>query len=217
MQEFIHPNGRACLVKENDREIWLCDKTFSLYLDHVNREGEAYLTKEMQWENVLRVSYFFELLEQHGLLLHASGLVKNGMAYLFPGVTGSGKTTLVRQSPDLQLLSDEMPAVALEKANGSQVVALGTPFFGDWGVPGEKTSAPLKGLYFPSKAGEDRLIPISPGEALARLLPCVCTFTNLEPRLREVFNLVKELLHRVPAYVLEFRPTPDFWQVIDGS
>src|SRR5437867_6048070 len=44
-------------------------------------------------ENFLRVALAWKAMERGGLLLHASGLVRDGRAYLFFGPSGSGKTT----------------------------------------------------------------------------------------------------------------------------
>jgi hypothetical protein len=219
MENFFLPNGRILWLKENERKIWLADehRGNKIFLDFVQREGWACLTEEDMWENVPRIAYFNKFLELRGLLLHAAGLVKNGKAYIFPGVSGSGKTTIVRLSPVLTLLSDEISAIRLNGENGSPVIGLGTPFYGEWGLPGENVAAPVKGLYFLKKAEEHRLTPLTSIEALNRLLPCIFTFTNMERRLKQVIDYAIELVSRVPAFALEFRPNPDFWPVIDGS
>ncbi|MBM4275623.1 MAG: hypothetical protein FJ134_14355 [Deltaproteobacteria bacterium] len=204
-------------VMEKPGEIWLWDnKGLSLYLNFYRGTGEAQIASERNWQDVLRVSYFFKFLERRGLLLHASGLVRRGRAFLFPGETRAGKTTIVRQSPGVSVLSDEMPAVRLLE-NGGAPLAYGTPLFGSWGRPGENLSAPLRGFYFPVKAIENRLTPIAPSKALSLLIQRVCSFTTWEPRLRQLVQLTEELVQRVPSFILEFRPRPDFWQVIDGT
>ena len=203
-------------VVEGQEELWLWRQGLTLSLDFHKKEGEAHLAEARDWHNVLRITYFHLLLEQQGLLLHASGIVHGGEAYVFPGLSGAGKTTIVKHSPGMIVLSDEMVAVQLS-SKGTPTMAFGTPFFGDWGKPGEKIVAPLKGLFFPCKAKKNRLVPLSPRETLTRLLPCVFTYTKCRPRLDKLFDLTAELAGRLPGFALHFRPGQDFWKVIDGD
>jgi hypothetical protein len=221
-QEGMHPfwvnnggNRRDVRVAEKEDFISFWQPGFSMFLDLNRREGETRLSHPLFWQNVLRVLYFFELLEVQGLLFHASGLLRHGLAYVFPGPSGAGKTTIVRLSPGLPLLSDEIVAVQMF-GNGESPKAHGTPFFGDLGQPGEEVTATLKGLYFPQKDKENRLVPLSPRGALMRLLPNVCAFTTWQPRLEKLFNLSFQLAEQAPGFDLHFRPEPDFWQVLNG-
>jgi hypothetical protein len=203
-------------LKEQGEKFWLERQGFSLFLDLEKRLGEARLSHPRAWQNIFRISYFFLLLERRGLLLHASGLGRQGKAFLFPGVSGAGKTTVVRNSAGLPVLSDDMVAVQLKEVDHG-VVAHGTPFYGDWDRPGEEISLPLKGFYFPCHSQENLVIPLTPGEVIKRLLPCVCTFTTNVRRSSRLFDQVVQLAERVPGFELQFRPGPDFWKVIDAS
>ena len=189
----------------------------SLSLDLVKREGEVRLSSfPREWENVLRVTYFYLLVERQGLLLHASGLARPGEAYIFPGFSGAGKTTVVQNSPGMVVLTDEIAAVSLP-VDGSAPLTYGTPFYGDWGRPGDNLTVPLKGLYFPVQDRENYVTPLSPTETLDRLLPCVCAYTSRGDLLNKLFNLSVLLAERVPGFVLHFRPEPALWQAIHGS
>jgi hypothetical protein len=119
-------------------------------------------------------------------------------------------------SAEGRILSDEVILVRLPQ-DDEPLMAYGTPFFGDLGRPGEMIAAPIKGFYFPSHASENRLIPLSSREVLSRLLPCVFTSTNWQPRLQKVFDLAAQLIGSVPGYDLHFQPSPDFWQNLDAS
>lgn len=202
---------------EDEEEFLVQHPGFTIHLDLMGNTGEVELAATPAWGNVLRCLYFHGFLPRGGLLLHASGVVRGGEAYVFPGPSGSGKTTIVNHSSEGRILSDEVILVRLPTDDGGPLIASGTPFFGDWGRPGEKIAAPVKGFYFPSHALENRLIPLSPREVLKRLLPCVFTYTNWQPRLQKVFGLAAQLAGSVPGYDLHFQPSPDFWQVIDAS
>lgn len=216
LQRVMGNEGLECWVADDEQTFSLWRPGLSFSLDLAAKTGQIRLGQPRYWQDVLRVICFIELLPRRGLLLHASGLVRDERAFLFPGPSGAGKTTIVRHSPGLTLLSDDIVAVRLLSGNGP-VKALGTVFYGEWGKPGEQISAPLQGFYFPVKAKEDRLVPLNAHAVLSRLLPCVCTFTTWRPRLQRVFELAAELAERVPGYELHFRQGPDFWQVIDAA
>jgi hypothetical protein len=223
-REQVPPPGMQMLTTSEGLKVWMAggeeqldlwNPGFRLSLNLARREGKVWLSEPRRWQDVLRVVYFHEFLDCQGLLIHAAGLARYGKAYLFPGPSGAGKSTIVRQSPEMVVLTDEIAAVRLAE-NGARPQAYGTPFYGEWGKPGEMVAAPLRGLYFPVKAEKNLVIPLSSQEVLARLLPCVCTYTTWAPRLEKIFHLTVQLAERVPGYILHFRPEPDFWRVIDG-
>jgi hypothetical protein len=169
----------------------------------------------VQWRNVLRVLYFFGFLESEGLLLHASGLVRQNRAYVFPGVRAAGKTTVVRHSSGMSVLSDEV--VAVRPGGRNKVpVAFGTPFYGDWGRPGEKIRAAIQGLYFPVKSTANRLEPLTPQEMLTRLLPCIFSYTVFPSRLEKLFEYGFRLVSQVPGFSFYFKPGAEMWEALDA-
>jgi hypothetical protein len=202
-------------IKEDQQSLFLWRQGFSLSLNFKEAKAEARISHKNDWQSVLRVLYFFGFLKERGLLLHASSLVHRGMAYVFPGASGAGKTTIAKLSPELPLLTDEITAVQLTENN--RVLCHGTPFFGDMGQPGEKLTVPVKGLYFPVKAAENRVAPLTLHEAARHLMSCVCAYTTNVERLREIFDLSHQLAERLPGYLLYFRPEPEFWRAIDES
>jgi hypothetical protein len=202
-------------LKEDEHSLFLWRRGVSLAVNFKEGWAEARISKKNDWQIILRILYFFGFLKEQGLLLHASSLVHRGMAYVFPGASGAGKTTIVRLSPELPLLTDEISAIQLT-GNG-QVLGHGTPFFGDLGQPGQKLTVPVKGLYFPVKAAENQVAPLDPSETARRLMSCVCVFTTEPERLKAIFALSHRLAERLPGYLLYFRPEPEFWRAIDGS
>ena len=114
------------------------------------------------------------------------------------------------------VLTDEIAAVEAS-GNGHLPLAHGTPFFGDWGKPGENMTAPIRGFYFPVQGRENRLVPLTPAETLTRLLPCVCSYTTRKALLQKLFDTSVRLTERIPGFALHFRPEPGLWQAIHGS
>lgn len=216
LQPILTDGEITLWVAETPGKISTGNSSFSLSLDLEKRRGKVWLSQPRQWQNVLRIVYFHLLLEGQGLLLHASALAESGQAFVFPGPSGAGKTSIVQQSPGRLVLTDEIAAVEAA-GNGHPPLAHGTPFFGDWGQPGENVTAPLRGFYFPVQDRENRLVPLTPAETLTRLLPCVCSYTTRKDLLQKLFDTSIRLTERIPGFALHFRPEPGLWQAIHGS
>jgi hypothetical protein len=207
-------DGRDLWVTEDGERLYFWRPEFALLLNLAERKGKAYISSPEEWQNVFRILYFFEFLEYGGVLLHASSIMHRGNVFIFPGPSGAGKTTIVRLSRGMPILSDEISAVDLPTGD-QPFVAYGTPFYGYWEHPREKVCAPVKGLFFPVKASEHRILPLSSKETLNRLLPCVCTYSTWGPRQRKLFDLGARLADRVPGYLFYFRPHPSLWEALD--
>jgi hypothetical protein len=205
---------------QEEAKLWLpaVDLQLHLQLPFVKAEVQhsgASTLNPVQWRNVLRVLYFYGFLENKGLLLHASGLVRNNRAYVFPGVSDAGKTTVVRHSPGMPVLSDEVVAVRLGGRN-EVPVAFGTPFYGDWGRPGENIHQPIRGLYFPVKSTETRLEPLTLPETVTRLLPCIFSYTVFPARLEKLVDFGIQLAAQAPGFAFHFQPGAKIWEAIDA-
>jgi len=182
--------------------------------DLVSREARmSCALSPARLNSFLRFVYSLVLLKESGFLVHASGLIKNGSGYIFPGKSGAGKTTITRCSPGATLLSDDIPLVK----TGDTPRIFGTPFWGDLAVGGEKTRAPLAGIYFPVKDKENYAERLKPKRAIERLLPNVVFFFKNEKFSKQLFNLSFDLATKVPAFELHFLQNPSFWECIDAG
>jgi hypothetical protein len=159
-------------------------------------------------DTMLRVVHSLALLERRTLLVHASSLVRGGGAYLFPGRSGAGKTTVTRLSPDAMLLSDE---ISLVEAAGA---AHGSPFWGELARPGANVRVALRGIYFLSHAAAHAAAPLSRRQALAHLLPNVLFFATEPALVARVLDVASALVAAVPCWRLSFRRDPGFWDVV---
>jgi hypothetical protein len=166
------------------------------------------------FESFLRVLYSLILPDRDGLAIHASSLAKDGKAYMFPGKSGEGKTTIVRLSPDANLLTDE---ISIVRGIGEEPMAYGTPFHGDLEMPGQNTSAPVAGLYFLVKDKKNYLEELSPKVALRKLLGNIVLFGQDQNLARKAFQLSYELVTSLPCYDLHFLPEPSFWGCINAQ
>ena len=170
------------------------------------------LPLELTLYSLLRVALTLALIPNRGLLVHAAGVARDGRGYLFPGVSGAGKTTLARLTSDATLLSDELSMVT---TCDDHPAVHGTPFWGELARAGAPTSAPLAGIYFPRQASRHALTPLGERAAVARLLPTVMSFAREADVVARVFDLAADLVARVPCFILDFRRDPGFWEAIE--
>jgi len=163
-------------------------------------------------DTVLRIVHTLILAREGGFLLHSSSAVRNGRAFLFSGLSGAGKTTLVRLAPpDVPILTDEISYV---RRASPGYTAFGTPFFGEFGRPGENTSAPLAALYFLAKGPDNRIDPVPPAEAARLLMRNILFFAEDKRLVQLVFQSACDFLQAVPAYRLTFFPDARVWELI---
>src|ERR1051326_5411671 len=73
-------------------------------VDLVARRAEVELmdTEEYSFDTFLRMMLSLVLDESDGLLVHAASLARDGRGYLFPGVSGAGKTRSEEHTSELQ-------------------------------------------------------------------------------------------------------------------
>lgn len=180
----IDPNSRADLVINSQRPV----------------QGVDYF---------LRVVLSALAFRSGGLMLHAAGIVRNGRAYLFFGRSGSGKTTVARNSPDDQVLNDDL--VILRPEEGSWQV-FGTPFTNPTQAKPSAGSAPAAALFRLIQSPRVYLEPLTGARALAELVACVPVL-NASPA--PPLERCRLLLLSVQAFDLHLRPDPSFWDAID--
>jgi len=161
---------------------------------------------------VLRIVHTLVLAKQGGFLMHSASAIRNGKAFLFAGVSGAGKTTISRLAPpDATLLTDEISYVRRQDAG---YVAFGTPFTGELAKLGENVSAPVAALYLLAQGPQNRIDPISPGEAARSLLANVLFFAEDEELVQSTFHSAFEFVSRVPVSRLTFVPDSRVWELI---
>jgi hypothetical protein len=161
---------------------------------------------------VLRIIHSLVLAEQGGFLVHASSAVRGGAAYLFAGVSGAGKTTMMRHAPrGTPLLTDEISYVR-RTADGYR--AYGTPFTGELARSGENTSAPLTALYLLVQGRENRIEGIPHKDAARALMRHILFFAREEGLVTRVFDAVLEFVSRVEVAQLIFTPDGRAWELL---
>jgi len=160
-------------------------------------------------ENFLRVALAWKAAAQGALLLHSSGVVRDGLAYLFFGPSGAGKTTVTRHSREHLILNDD---IILIRPAERQVLASGVPFKGSDDLGAEHTGAfPVAGLFRLVQADEDLCLPLPLGRAMSELAGAVPFVTDRAEGLMRVFAILEDIARRVPVHTLRFTNSADFW------
>ncbi len=161
---------------------------------------------------VLRIVHSLILARQGGFLVHAASAIRDGKAFLFSGVSGAGKTTISRLAPpDVTLLTDEISYLRRE---GNRYIACGTPFAGELARVGENCSAPLSAFFLLEKGPQNSIEPISPTEAVQRLMRNILFFADDPELVKLVFQSACEFASLVPIHRLVFVPDQRVWDII---
>lgn len=200
-------------VEQHGREWQLHRGDFLAHWDSAAGVGKIRQTANpYSIDSVLRIVHTLVLAREGGFLLHAASAVRDGRAFLFSGVSGAGKTTISRLAPaDATLLTDEISYV--RRVDGGYH-ACGTPFAGELARVGENVSAPIAGLFFLAKGQENRLEPVSAGEAARSLLRNILFFADDSEMVKLIFRSACEFVERVPAQRLTFFPDQRVWDLI---
>ncbi len=192
-------------------------------------------------DGVLRILHSLILARQGGLLVHAASAVRNGRAFVFAGVSETGKTTISRLAPaDVMLLTDEISYLRGVGRQESEIrspkaenqvpspdspapspqhpapafLAFGTPFAGELARIGQKMQAPLDTLFLLQQGPENRIEAVSDGQAVRELMRHILFFAH-DPELVElVFQTVCDLVKRVPVKRLVFKKDASVWNLI---
>jgi hypothetical protein len=182
-------------------------------IDFASGSASLVLREEGNPENLLRVLYAWAALDRGGLLLHASGVIRGGKAYVFFGHSGAGKTTVARLSMPGVILSDDL--VLLGMRDGV-LHAHGVPFRGEMvECPRTNASAPVAGLYLLEKAVAHGLHDLTRAHALARLVGSSPFVNSDSGSIPELMSVCEAICGLAPVRRLTFLPDPGFWDLLE--
>ncbi len=175
----------------------------------INDESNGYWASAA-FTNAMILSYITYTLPHNTLLLHASAILKDDIAHLFIGKSGTGKSTHSRMwqevFPDAELLNDDHPVVRCHE-NG-EVRAYGSPWSGK--TPCYRNlSAPLRGIIRIKRASYNKFTRLKPIRGYASVMSsCSGAQWSKELATAKVVSL-ESIITRVGCYEMECLPNND--------
>ena len=153
-------------------------------------------------------SFYKQLLDFDGLMLHSSAVVVDGKAYLFTAPSGTGKSTHTKLWLDLfgdraYILNDDKPALRLEDGVW---YAYGTPWSGKYDISVDKR-IPVAGIAAISRAETNSITPYGGKEAVLDIMRQVNRPRDMAFRIK-LLELLDKLITQVPVWKLQCNTDP---------
>ena len=175
-------------------------KTLQATQPHLSDEDCEYL--------VTGGSFYRQLLNFDGMMLHSSAVVREGKAYLFTAACGTGKSTHTRlwleNFPDTYILNDDKPALGLEDG---KFYAYGTPWSGKT-AQNQNIRVELGGICVLRRGTNNKIVPYTGRAALQDILE-----QTVRPRdpvmMGKLLELLDILMQTVPVWRLECTMEPE--------
>ncbi len=164
--------------------------------------------------NALRQLVFLLAREHDFLIMHAASiLLENGVGILLCGKSGNGKSTAASLLSDLLIISDDLTIISGRRTN---------PIL--WAMPGSKGDLfiknrgfPLAAVYLLVKSEEEKIESISPAIAMAGCFSFYGIDENDVYSTSHKMELLKKLIHKIPAFNIYFRKTTNLHNLIHGN
>lgn len=155
-------------------------------------------------------SFYAQLMDHGGMLIHSSAVVMDGKAYLFSAASGTGKSThtglwqQVFGADRARILNDDKPAVRLE--NG-EWFAYGTPWSGKT-ARNLNLRVPLAGIAILERGQTNEITRFSGLQAVQTLLTQTLKAENMSMRIKQL-DMLDKLIGQVPVWKLKCNMEPE--------
>jgi hypothetical protein len=185
---------------------------YEIFVDSSYNEAMLFVHDQLALKHALMNLYSSFIVNQNwGLLLHSSCAIEAGMAHLFAGHSGAGKSTAARLSEPRELLSDE---ATLVKISPEGIRVFNSPFRSEINPTRFEGSYRLDSVQLLHQAVENRRNLIKKSDALLNLFDKVFYWTHSNKETGQVMRMLSILVDQVPVYDLEFQKNPSFWELI---
>jgi hypothetical protein len=199
---FTLDRAKAYLVGEDAEKP---DITVEVSDEELERWIKRFKSDEFsdQYEYMLAGGSFYrQILDFDGMMLHSSAVVVDGNAYLFSAKSGTGKSThtelwLKLFGDKAYILNDDKPAIRY--VDGA-LYAYGTPFSGKHDIS-RNTRVPLGGICFLSRAAENSICEMDKNDVIFNMLTQTLRRFPKE-RMDKMLTLLDKLLSNVGVYKL---------------
>lgn len=200
-----------------DGEVWhLLRYDFDATWDaRTSRVDVRYAAQMAAFSSFLRVLLSIVLRKYGGVLLHAASVRAADGVVLFPGVSGTGKSTIASLASPRGILSDEISA--LRPTADGLVRAYPTPFWGDLERKRAADAGTLSRIVILKRGvASPSLEPAPRAEASAALLEGALYFDVLAiAEKRDFIASVQVLAERTACYRLRFDLPSNPWSLLD--
>jgi hypothetical protein len=162
-------------------------------------------------EVFIRVVTAIRIFNQGGLLVHAAGVERKKLGYLFTGHSGAGKTTICRVSTDCRILNDDM---VLLTPDGNGWLMSATPFWNPTQVLPGTGSVPLCMILQLKQAREHSVQHISHSLAIADLMTHIPVISQTPLYTPVLLQRCSEIVTKTVVRELHFLPDSGFWKLL---
>lgn len=204
---YMLPNGgykyiikdlqqRSCCLLQTDREFRKCQ--CALRGDNVMRSFGL--------NSALMLIFAFAGAGHETLMMHASCVEYNGVAYPFTAKSGTGKSThsqlWIKHIPGTELINDDNPIIRII---GNDVFLYGSPWSGK--TPCYRNVRMRLGAVTKIKrAPANSIERLDPVKAFASLIPTCSTMKWDKTLYEKLCSIITKLVERIPVYTLYCLP-----------
>lgn len=176
------------------------------------RKSKLLVHDELAFKHALMNLYSSYIVEhQWGLLVHSSCAVESGLAHLFAGYSGAGKSTAAKLSHPRLLLSDEATIIRVSPKGGH---VYNSPFRSELDTEDPLAMSPLGGIHLLKQAAYNQRTQLDKISGLMMLMDKVFFWPGQPRDAAKVLELLRCLVQRVPIYELSFQNSNSFWELI---
>ncbi|MCW3805979.1 hypothetical protein [Plebeiibacterium marinum] len=148
--------------------------------------------------------------QKGGLLMHASGIVDQGNAYVFTGVSGIGKSTMCRlwKECGARAVNDDRVVLRLQ---GDDVIVYNNPMPYYAQFPVQST---LNKIFLLKQSPENYIKPLKGVFAYSRVLGNFIQQFYDKDMIRQHLEYIEKVLLKVEVYELGFKPDYDIVKLV---
>jgi hypothetical protein len=154
------------------------------------------------------------LSQGKGVEVHGCALLdREGRAYIFPGQSGAGKSTMARlwiDQPAVTLLSDERVILRTDR---ERIAVYGTPWHGDAMLASPRCGE-LAAVFFLNHGAAHAVCPTGGSMAAAKLLACSFLPFHNAQGVDRTMMAVEQVTRDAPCYDLWFAPDASVIEVL---
>lgn len=161
-------------------------------------------------DSMLRILFSQYATTRGALLIHASSVELDGVAHIFMGRSGTGKSTHSRLwmncFEEARMVNDDVPLI-VAPSEGSAPRVCGTPWSGK-GRVWRRCSLPLRGIVRLQQSPDDTFTPLSDIDAFIAVLPGVSVMTADHDLYAAATNTVLSIIGHSATVTGTLRCTP---------